>query len=161
VSVSRRGVRFIAKFEGFRSCPYDDGAGTWTIGYGTISHDGHRVTSSTPCISKRTARKWLRADLERSYDAHKLLPSHLDLHQYEVDALSSLAYNEGPGVLTDGSFSTLARRLHTSEAHAYSDRRAIYRQEIPKWNRADGRPWPGLVTRRAAEVRLATTGKYS
>jgi GH24 family phage-related lysozyme (muramidase) len=57
--------------------------------------------------------------------------------------------------------STLARRLKGPEGKSYKRRKAIYRQELPKWVNAGGRPLPGLVKRRAAEVRLACEGDYS
>lgn len=153
--VSRRGTRFVARFEGFVGCPYRDPVGVWTRGYG----ETRGIGPGSGCISKRRARKDLHRRLNGEYNAAKLL-RHLDLKQCEVDALASLAYNLGPGILTDPNFSTLARRLAHHKAREYWRRKVIYRQELPKWIRAGGSILPGLVTRRNAEVRLATQGKY-
>jgi GH24 family phage-related lysozyme (muramidase) len=83
------------------------------------------------------------------------------MRQRELDALSSFAYNLGVGAVNDPDFSTLARRLMSSEGRTFEARKKIYRQEIPKWVKAGGVTLPGLVRRREAEVRLATRGKYS
>jgi lysozyme len=154
--VSKRGTRFVARHEGFISCPYWDRWGeVWTIGYG----ETQGINGGTKCWTKAHARRDLWHRLNSSYNPAHLL-GHLKLCQREVDALASLAYNEGPGILTDPSFSTLARRLHSSEAHTYKGRKGIYRDEIKKWTSAGGQVLPGLVTRRRDETRLACKGRY-
>lgn len=154
--VTKKGARFVARFEGFLSCPYWDQYGqVWTIGYGETQGIGPH----TRCWSKRKARRDLHRRLNHQYNPARLLP-HIDFKQCEVNALASLAYNNGPGILTDPSFSTLARRLHSHEAHSYWHRCRIYEQELPKWVKSGGQTLPGLVTRRHAEVRLACTGHY-
>lgn len=153
--VSRRGARFVARFEGFRSCPYWDPYGqVWTVGYG----ETQGITAGSPCVSKRSARKDLRKRLSGKYNPTRLQPQKLK--QCEIDALASLAYNEGPGILSDPSYSTLAKRLRSNEGRTYNGRKRIYRQELPKWTRSGGVVLAGLVNRRNAEVRLATTGHY-
>ena len=155
MKVSRKGVRFVAAFEGFRKCPYKDVVGVWTIGYGTT----HGVHKTTPCISKRKARKFLRYDLTHIY--LKAVPRAGRMEQCELDALASFAYNLGTGAVSNPAISTLARRLKSNEGKTYERRKRIYREEIPKWNKAGGHTWAGLVRRRKAEVRLACKGKYS
>lgn len=155
--VSSRGVTFVTHWEGFRPCPYDDGAGNWTRGYGETEGIGPH----SPCVTQAEARRNLHRRLNLDYNADRLLPAHLKLRQCEVDALTSLAYNEGPGILSDPHFSTLAKRLRTHRARFYRYRKRIYRQEFPKWVKVNGQTWPGLVKRRAAELHLATQGDYS
>lgn len=155
---SRRGVTFIGRWEGFRSCPYRDSVGVWTIGYGTTSAV-RPVNGDTPCISQKTARRWLQRALTQSYV--KAIPRRRILKQQEVDALASFAYNLGPGVVSDPNISTLARRLKSKEGRRFKNRKRIYREELPKWVNAGGRRLEGLVKRRAAEVRLACDGDYS
>ena len=152
--VSRRGARFVARHEGFRSCPYQDPVGVWTRGYGETEGIGPH----SACISERQARRDLRRRLSHKYNPLHLQPQKL--RQCELDALASLAYNEGPGVLSNPSFSTLAARMRSPEARTYKGRRRIYRQELPKWVFANGQRLPGLEIRRQDEVRLATTGHY-
>jgi lysozyme len=155
--VSRLGIRFVAGWEGFRSCPYQDSVGVWTIGYGTTSAD-RPVGSDAPCISERTARKYLRENLNKKYVP--AVPRRDELKRRELDALASFAYNLGPGAVSDTSFSTLARRLKSSEGDTYEGRKRIYDQEMPRWVKAGGITLEGLVKRRRAEVALATKGKY-
>lgn len=52
--------------------------------------------------------------------------------------------------------STLIRRLNNGEAP-----NTVAAQELPKWNLANGQVLPGLVTRRAAEVKLFQTSTSS
>lgn len=156
--VSRKGAKFVAGWEGFFSCPYRDPVGIWTIGFGTTDAD-RPVGPHSPCISERTARKWLREGLNKKYAPE--IPRVHHLKQQEVDALASFAYNLGPGAVNDESYSTLARRLKSSEGGTFERRKEIYKEELPRWVNAGGGPLPGLVKRRAAEVRLAVHGDYS
>lgn len=153
--VSRKGVDFVAGWEGFRSCPYADAVGVLTVGYGTTG----AVRDIDGCISEGTARRWLRQDLNHRFLS--AIPRAKRMKQQELDALASAAYNLGTGLLTDTTNSSLARRLASSEGNTFDGRCRIYRVELPKWVNAGGRPLPGLVKRRGAEVRLACNGDYS
>lgn len=159
VSVSVDGVHFVCRHEGFASCPYLDRIAKppiWTRGYG----ETEGITGSSRCVTEREARRDLHHRLNQNFNPAKLVPG-IDFRQCELDALASLAYNEGPGVLSNTSFSTLARRLRTKRArHSYWYRKRIYRQELPKWDVAGGQHVAGLANRRKDEVRLATTGHY-
>ena len=156
MNVSRKGARFVAGWEGFSAKPYRDSVGVLTIGYGTTLAD-HEIPDR---ISRRKARRWLREALNGKYLA-PIRELGLELRQHEIDALASAAYNLGPGLIADPAFSTLARRLRSGEARTYAGRRRIYREEIPKWDRAGGSQLAGLTARRAAEVRLANHADYS
>lgn len=156
--VSHKGVLFVGAWEGFRSCPYQDSVGVWTIGYGTTSAE-RPVGPGTPCISAQTALSYLRRSLNRKY--LPAVPRARRMRQHERDALASFAYNLGPGAVLDASYSSLARRLKSSEGKAFHDRKRIYREEIPKWCNAGGHPLVGLVKRRKAELALAVYGDYS
>lgn len=157
-TISRRGVRFVSHWEGFYSCPYRDPVGVWTIGFGTTSAD-RPVGPTTSCISETTARRWMRRSLNQDYIPH--IPRLRRLRTEEVAALGSFAYNLGPGAVNNPNLSTLARRLTSPEGKTYKGRKRIYRQEIPKWDKAGGVALLGLTKRRAAEVRLAIHADYS
>ncbi|RPH37021.1 MAG: lysozyme [Chloroflexi bacterium] len=159
---SVRGRKFLKQHEGLRLCPYKvPGANEryWTIGYG---HYGADVKPGV-CITEKRAGELLKGDLEKSYEpaVRKVLKEHEGIHQCEIDALVSIAYNLGPGIVSDPGFSTLAKRLGSSEAKTYKKRKTIYRQEFPKWVYAGGVKFEGLVNRRKDEVALATEGKYT
>lgn len=161
----RPGLKLIKQYEGLRLCAYLDPVGVPTIGFGTTGAD-RPVWLGMPCITKRTASKWLRSSVN-----HKYMPAVASvnrsirelggkrLRRRERAALASFAYNLGPATLTDPSISTLARRLCSSEGKTYKRRKRIYREEMPRWNRAGGQVLPGLTRRRRAEVRLACKGR--
>lgn len=150
-----RGVRFVAGWEGWRSCPYRDPVGIWTQGYG----ETQGVDPGDRCWSKRKGRRKLRRRLQRDYLSH--VPRRRRMKQREKAALASFAYNNGVAAVSDPSFSTLARRLRSPEGKTYRGRKRIYRDELPRWVYAGGRKLEGLVKRRRAEVRLACRGDYS
>jgi lysozyme len=160
--VSRKGAKFIAAWEGgcgpTKCCAYRDPVGVLTIGHGTTHATGRSFGPST-CISRRKARRWLREDVNKLY--LPFIPRRRIMKQQEIDALSSFAYNLGKGAVSDPQYSTLARRLLSQEGGSFDKRKEIYRQEFPKWVNAGGVPLPGLVKRRAAEVRMACQGDYS
>ena len=73
--------------------------------------------------------------------------SKVKLNANQYGALVDWAFNEGCGNV--GS-STLISRLNRGE-HPNT----VIEQELPKWVYSSGVKLPGLVTRRAAEVKLA------
>jgi lysozyme len=152
--ISRPGVRFIAGWEGFRSCPYPDPVGVWTIGYGHTAGVG----PGSRCLTQEEARDLLRRDLNRIYVPAVRGLIDRRLRQRELDALSSFTYNLGAGSLES---STLRRRINSHEGATYRRRKRISREELPKWVKAGGQTLPGLVKRRAAEVAVAVHGNYS
>jgi lysozyme len=153
--VSHRGVRFVARWEGFCRFPYRDAVGVWTIGYGETQGVGPH---SGP-ITQEQAQYDLGKRLTRDY--LPAVPRRRLMKQQEKDALASFAYNLGPGAVGNPSMSTLAHRLMSFEGLTFRKRKRIYREELPKWDKAGGRPLAGLTKRRAAEVKLACYGDYS
>lgn len=137
--ISARGVRLVANFEGFRSCPYIDPAGVWTIGYG---HTGPG-TRTMRCLARTQAADLLDRDLDR-YEAAVRRTIRVPLTQGQFDALTSFAYNCGEGAL---AHSTLAAKLNRRN---YAGAAA----EFDEWVRGGGRVLLGLVRRRNAEEDL-------
>lgn len=72
---------------------------------------------------------------------------HLNINQY--GALVSWSFNVGCGAAKS---STLIQRLNAGE-----DANTVIASELPQWNKGGGKVLPGLVTRRANEVKLAQT----
>jgi lysozyme len=148
-NVTRRGVTFVSHWEGFSPTPYPD-VDHYSIGYGTPSHKGApRITEAE---AQRRLREWLN---DRVAPA---IPRRARMRHREIDGLASFGFNLGTGALTD---STLGRRLRSDEGKRYQGRKAIYREEIPKWIKAGGEVLLGLKRRRAAEVEVAVHGDYS
>jgi lysozyme len=149
--VSDKGVRFVAGWEGFRSCPYQDVVGVWTIGYGETRNVGPK----TPCIDQNEARKNLKHRLNADYLGPVLRGLRHDIKQQEADALASFAYNVGTGAF---STSTLRAKLNRKRSRLFTFRKRAYRQELPRWT---NNGLEGLVKRRQAEIKIACKGDYS
>ncbi|MBA3421360.1 MAG: peptidoglycan-binding protein [Thermoleophilaceae bacterium] len=149
--LSKAGVAFIARFEGFRSDLYNDAAGHCTIGYGHLVHHG-RCNGSEPAefksgIGRERALELLHQRAGQFGAAVNGLGVALNQHQF--DALVSFTFNLGPGWLGG---SGLQRAL------AAGDYDAVPR-ELSRWVFAGGRKLQGLVKRRRAEGELFARGK--
>lgn len=138
--VSRRGVALIKSFEGFRGSPYQDAVGVWTIGYGHTEG----VSRSTRPIFKWQATRLLRQDLNRKY-CPPVLALGVPLNQNQVDALTSLVYNLGPGILAPSH--TIGAALRQRNFKAAADAFLLY-------DHAGSQRLPGLTRRRQAERAL-------
>lgn len=144
-TLSKRGVEFIATFEGFRSHPYQDSGGVWTIGYG---HTGG-VSARTPPWSRAHALGMLASDAhEAARGVREMLYGH-SVNQCEFDALVSQAYNAGVGALAK---SPQVRLLKSGRKGS----RVAAGAAMATWyiHDAQGHSLLGLIRRRAAERRL-------
>jgi GH24 family phage-related lysozyme (muramidase) len=139
-------LRIIKEFEGCRLTAYKCPAGVWTIGWGATSVNGAPVREGDK-ISQDLADELLQAEVHR-YAArlHQLIPASANYGGNQQAALISWAYNVGLGAVED---STLRRRINAGEAAT-----VVVPQELPRWDKANGKPLAGLTRRRAAEVAL-------
>ena len=134
MQTSENGLKFIATNEGFTATPKGD-FGHQVIGYG---HDILPGESFPKPITP--AQGWTEmcsdvAKVDAAMNAQRLA---LDLNQNQWDAVADWAYNVGIG------------NLATLLAHGI-DQIPI---QLPRWNLAQGKVLPDLVTRRAEEVAL-------
>ena len=141
MKTSQAGIDLIKEFEGCELTSYLCPANVWTIG---IGHTGDVEPGTS--ITEREAEDLLRKDLMYFEDAVGDLIT-VKLSQSEFDALVSFTFNVGSGAL---GVSTLRKRLNAGEPKC-----PVFKEELPKWVKADNRPLPGLVRRREAEVELA------
>lgn len=101
-AVTMKTTTFVAEFEGFYSCPYNDPAGHATIGYGHLLHFGPVTKADRKkwgCLSKKRALKLLKKDLLK-YELE--VTKRLKGTKYNglmLQALTSFAFNLGPGYL--------------------------------------------------------------
>ena len=65
MKLSAAGLALIEEFEGLRLESYQDGAGIWTIGYGTTRRDGRPVEEGEACTQQQ-AEEWLSNDVAES-----------------------------------------------------------------------------------------------
>ncbi|PPR00137.1 hypothetical protein CVT24_008939 [Panaeolus cyanescens] len=150
-TVNSATITAIKGFEGFVASPAPDPIGLPTVGYGHLCKLSGcaEVPYSFP-LTTTTASALLSSDLVEFQNcvASKVSKSvRLNANQY--GALVSWSFNVG---CPNMSSSTLIKRLNNGE-----DPNTVAAQELPKWNLAGGQVLPGLVTRRAAEVKLFQT----
>lgn len=140
--VSSRGLALIKRFEGFRSRPYRDAVGVWTIGYG----ETRGVGPNTRPVSEKEASQQLKRRVDRDYfPSVKALPTFRKLKQNQVDALVSFVYNVGPGGISSNT--GVGRALRSGQFKLAADK-------LLDWDRAGGRALPGLTRRRREERQL-------
>lgn len=144
MKISPAGIALVREFEGCKLTAYLCPAGVWTVGVGSTGPHVHPGLT----ITQAEADALLLKDLMRfEIGVSELITKPLSQGQF--DALVSFCFNLGCGALED---STLRRRLNAGE-----DPNAVFPQELPKWVKAGGQTLPGLVRRREAEVKLATS----
>lgn len=145
ISTRVKASELIAKFEGLRLKAYKDGAGIWTIGYGSTRNPftGEKVKEGDQ-ITKDTALEWLNKDIENRVLVIKKLIK-VPVNSNELAAVTSLAYNIGLGAFQT---STLLRLLNTGSP------RAAVADQFLKWNKINGQVSKGLSNRRALEREL-------
>lgn len=135
--ISKPGLNFIAKFEGFSATVYPDAAGYPTIGYGHLIKEGESFTS----ITHDEAISLLARDAKIAISAVQRM-IYSPLTQAQFDMLVSFAFNLGSGALQR---STLRMRVNRGDHEG-----AAY--EFTKWVYAGGRKLRGLIRRRNAEA---------
>ena len=139
-------LRIIKEYEGCHLEAYLCPAGVPTIGWGSTRLIDRPVQLGDR-ISQEMADDLLRNDVERRHrELVKLLPLIAGWPGHRVAALLSWAYNVGLGAVKT---STLRRRLLAGE-----DPVRVISEELPRWDKTNGKPLAGLARRRAAEVAL-------
>lgn len=144
MKISKQGLDFIKKWEGFRYKAYQDVVGVWTIGYGSTKI-GNRKVQPTDTISEPDAVKEMEEELEKWIYPHL---EDLTLNQNQFDALCSFIYNLGA---TNFNKSTLKKKIQAGDYVGAS-------YEFVKWNRAGGKVVDGLTKRRTDESKLFMKG---
>lgn len=118
-----------ARFKGLSGAP-------WTIGYGSTGADIGPTTAWT--LDQVKARYVTQSTaFMKQVQAAVTVP----ISSMQLAMLTSLSYNIG---ITAFRNSTLLRKLNAGDYVGAGD-------EFPRWNKAQGKVMPGLVTRRAAE----------
>lgn len=128
-------MQFVKKHEGFRSKPYQDSAGVWTIGYGTTRIGGKPVGPNTAPITEAQAQRIAQQDLGKF--EKKIAPAiKAAITPNQKAAIMSLAYNIGPGAFRS---STLLKKLNAGDLQGAAN-------EFMKWNK---------ITKNGKKVELA------
>lgn len=128
-------VREDYRGEAYYATPHEKAAGISTIGFGAT--EGVKPSDKTTVVA---ALQRARIDATKYEGAVKRCVK-VDLHQYEYDAYSLLAYNIGEGAFCS---STLVRKLNAGD---YAGACA----EISRWDKQGGKTLRGLTVARAKE----------
>lgn len=146
--LSDKGLELIKQFEGFRSAPYKDIVGVWTIGYGnTYYPDGRKVSGADKVLTEKEAHDLKMAIINKDFAPkvrQALGHSKVPITQNMFDACVSLAYNIGVGGFAKSS---VVRQLNAGNKQAAADAFLL-------WNKAGGKVVKGLERRRAKEREL-------
>jgi lysozyme len=145
LSLSRNGIAFIQRHEGYRATIYSDSAGYPTIGYGHLIKPGEAFNHG---ITREQASELLAQDTKTSLDAVNARVT-ISLTQTQFDALVDFTYNLGSRALNR---STLLKNLNSGIP--------VILKNFTDWNRAAGKAIPGLTRRRTEEFNLFSKGEY-
>lgn len=145
LTTSQKGLNFIKAFEELHLTAYDDGYGTWTIGYGHTAN----VTPGMQ-ISESDALSYLKMDLASTESTvRKAIITHLTQNMF--DALVSFCFNIGSSAFTS---STLVKMLNAGNIPGAAN-------EFDRWIYSQGQISSGLITRRAAEKNIFMNNIYN
>ena len=142
--------------EALRLVAYMDVANNPTIGWGSTTIDGKKVTMRDTCTEAQ-ADMWLRDRIEEDYNKLELLFCHMhdvNLDDNQAAAILSFVYNCG---FTAFQNSSMAKDLILGRVDKVTD-------DLMKWDkiRVDGKLVfsPGLFNRRMEESKCYINAKY-
>lgn len=139
MKISEQGIKLIKDLEGCQLKAYDDGTGTYTIGYGhTLGVRKGQV------ITQSLADYYLKEDIIRYENGVNDLVK-VAINQNKFDALVSFSFNVGVGALEN---STLLREINRGNI--------IKEEYFTRWSYAGGVQLQGLINRRKKEYKLYT-----
>ena len=149
IAVPQAAIDLAKRFEGFErkakcgieitAIPYICPAGFWTIGYGHLCDPMH------PPITEAEAEVHLLSDLVTAFNATlRYCPLLATEPEGRLAAIVDFTFNLGAGRL---QASTLRRRINQRNWQQAGI-------ELRRWVHGGGRQLPGLIARRAQEVRL-------
>jgi GH24 family phage-related lysozyme (muramidase) len=153
LKISKKGLDFIAQFEGFRGNLYNDPAGHATIGYGHLVHlgqiDGSEPDEFKQGITKKRALELLKEDAASAAKSVKT-DVKVALNQQQFDALVSFVFNVGSGNFRGSDLLLRLNQDHYDEVAS----------ELKRWVYGGGQVFEGLVRRRDLEADLFDNGVY-
>jgi lysozyme len=159
MKISQRGIDFVKEHEkrdkdknGIFTA-YDDGTGTWTIGYGHT-----RGVKKGQVINEEQAMKLLNQDMDKHTErVNRLVKTPLTQNQF--DALTSFDFNTGGLRYKDKKTNKLVdSKVLTALNEGNIDH--AFRVELPQWNKltlpsGEKVESKGLTNRRNFETQLA------
>jgi len=140
----------ISEFEGVRTDAYWDPTGkVWTIGKGSTTHPDGRPVKQGDRISKEQADKYMQHYVDTKVTPRlQKIPTWSKMNPNQQAALTSFAYNVGPGFYGREGFETITKALKTEQGLANVP------SALSLYNKSDGKALEGLKRRRKAEGAL-------
>jgi lysozyme len=172
-NLKAKGLAIICHFEGERNIkagwnpktkmyhPYLDPVGIPTIGIGTIAYgEGTRVTMKDSPITEDSAYALMNFELDEKEDAVQrfLLRTNLTINDDQFDALVSMAYNCGVGILEPGS-SLRTALMSGNLMHIRAAIMLYVKGTVTTFGIKRKVTLPGLVRRRKSEAQLFCNGE--
>lgn len=123
---SRKCLDLICAFEGYSDKAYKCSAGVWTIGFGTTKYPNGMAVKKGDICTNGQALIWLAFEVNEksAYLNHVLGTEQLELEQNEYDAIVSLIYNCGAGILKEGR--TMGDALRSKDKEKIADAFLVY-----------------------------------
>lgn len=151
MKISKKGFNLICEFEGFSAKSYKCPAGIWTIGWGTTFYPTGKSVGPNETCTKEQADIWLLHEInEKSAYLNIILESNnIVLNQNEYDALVSITYNCGSGILNKNR--SLGEALLSKDKSKISEAFLLYCKVTLLGIKTTSK---GLLARRQAERRL-------
>jgi len=144
MNISQAGIDLIKLFEGYRSKPYRDVKGLWTIGYGHLIGNGKILPDQyNREFTEGEIDELLRQDLAK-LERGITLQFPMLLRQCEFDSLCSFSFNLGLDTLEKSSL----------KKDILADNKEQAAKDFLKYIYAGGKPIEGLKRRRLAEQKL-------
>ena len=140
MEISKQGIDFIKKYEGFKPYAYLCPAKILTIGYGHTR--GVRLGQT---CTEAEAEQFLKEDLEIAEAEVNKVANEVQLTQGQYDSLVSFIFNLGAGNFRT---STLRKKVLNNPADP------TIKAEFGKWVYVNGKVSPGLQRRRLEEIKL-------
>ncbi|WP_392562508.1 lysozyme [Orbus sturtevantii] len=143
IRTSKAGLEIIGNAEACRNEPYNCPAGILTVGIGSTTGEIESRKYSDDEIAKR----WVD-DIKSAEDCVNRFANGFHLPQSVFDATVSITFNVGCSKMKS---STMYKYLNSGNYQKACD-------ELPRWNKANGKVLNGLVTRREKERALCLSG---
>lgn len=144
MTLNKKGIDLIAKYEGCKLEAYLCPSNIWTIGYGNTQYENGEPVEEGDKITKGRALQLFDNILVKFVEGvSNLVKKPLTDNQFS--ALVSFAFNCGLGNLKS---STLLRKVNINPKDS------AIAAEFAKWNKSNGKVLNGLTKRRKAESDL-------
>jgi|TARA_R100000084_G_C4655609_1_gene152682 GH24 family phage-related lysozyme (muramidase) len=147
--IPQAAVDLIKEFEGFRSCPYNDGVGIATIGYGaTFYQDGRAVAFGDPCLSEAEGEDLLKYHLQYFWGIQEVsIPYWKEMSDGQRGCLLSFSFNIGAHFYGSSGCNTITGALRDKRWGDVPDALRLY---VNPGTAVEA----GLRRRREAEIEL-------